>query len=141
MVSVVQLSTLAPAQVCRAGQQITFSLEFSEPVRVDQAEGAPSSALSNGAVAAFDAAASGSGAMSFTYTVRSGDDVADLLVTTLDLNGAAISSVGNGAAADLSGFGQLPGRDTHVAIASLPPSPPVITSGGGTRQLGDLLVS
>ena len=73
------------------GERVTFTLNINTTVQV---VGDPTLLLSNGATATFDAAASTGTSLVFDYTVMAGQDTADLLVTSLTLNGATIAAPG-----------------------------------------------
>ena len=85
-----------------AGQVVTLTVALSEAVSVTTTGPSPTLTLNNGATATYDAAASDSTHLRFTYTVQAGDDIADLAVTGIDTQGAAIEDAA-GNAADLSG--------------------------------------
>jgi len=141
MPSIIQVSASAPAQICRPGQRLALRLECSGDVAVDGSDGQPKLLLSNGAVAIYDPATSTSRTLIFQYDIGTADDVADLLVWGLSLDGATITAVHDGSSLDVSGLDQLPGADTHIAVSSSPPNPPVITSPGGITPRGDLVIS
>ncbi|MGC1303143.1 MAG: DUF4214 domain-containing protein, partial [Caulobacteraceae bacterium] len=81
------VATTNDGATLKAGDAATIFLNLSEDVTVN---GAPTLTLSNGAVAAYSGG-SGSGVLSFTYTVATGHDTADLQVVGLsDTGGASI---------------------------------------------------
>jgi large repetitive protein len=82
-----------------AGSVITLTVNLNEAVTV--AGGAPKLTLNNGGTATYTGG-SGSNALTFTYTVASGQSVGDLAVTAFSAGTAAITDAA-GTAADLSG--------------------------------------
>ncbi len=80
---------------------IALTVAFSEAVAVDTAGGTPTLSLNNGAVASY-VSGSGTGVLTFSYTVSSGQDTADLAVAATNLNGATVSDLA-GNAANLAG--------------------------------------
>ena len=82
-----------------AGTVVTLTLNLSEAVTVTG--GAPKLTLNNGGTATY-ASGSGSNALTFTYTVAAGQNIADLAVTAFNVGTATITN-GAGTAANLSG--------------------------------------
>ncbi len=83
-----------------ANAMVTFTLSLSEAVSVDTTQGSPTLMLDDGGTATY---AGGSGnALTFTYTVASGETSPDLQVTKFNLGSAVISDTA-GNAADMSG--------------------------------------
>ena len=71
-----------------SGKTITVTLTTSVANTVT---GAPTVLLSNGAVATYNAGASSGASLVFSTTVAAGQDTADLLVSSLSLNGGTIA--------------------------------------------------
>src|SRR5262249_52006373 len=94
-----------------AGHIVTIALQISEPVNIT---GAPQLQLNNHEIASY-VGGSGTQSLTFTYKVRPGDDISDLQVTGLVLNGGSISdAAGN----SLSGTTQ---GDLSLTIDTTPP--------------------
>jgi hypothetical protein len=87
-----------------AGNTVTFTLTMSEVVTVS---GTPTLELNDGGIATY-VSGSGTDALTFSYTVVTGHNIANLAATTLDLNsGTIIDGAGNVAASQsLSGVNQ-----------------------------------
>ena len=80
-----------------AGKTVTYTLTMSEAVTVNTAGGTPKLALNDGGFATYTSG-SGSNALTFTYTVQAGENTPDLMVSALNLNGAAmVDGAGNAA--------------------------------------------
>ncbi|MEX0619687.1 MAG: Ig-like domain-containing protein [Pseudohongiellaceae bacterium] len=95
-----------------AGQNLEFTVNYSETVTVNTGGGTPRLELTIGAATRHAAYVSGSdsGALLFRYTVQAGDNDAGgiTLDATLDVNGGSIrDGVGNDASANLGAFGSL----------------------------------
>jgi hypothetical protein len=84
-----------------AGKLVTLTVNFSSAVTVNTAAGAPTLALNDGGSATYTGG-SGTTGLTFSYTVAAGQNTADLVVSSFNLNGATIRD-GAGNAADLSG--------------------------------------
>jgi hypothetical protein len=84
-----------------AGKLVTLTVNFGSAVTVNTAAGPPTLALNDGGSATYTGG-SGTTALTFSYTVAAGQNTADLVVSSLNLNGATIRD-GAGNAADLSG--------------------------------------
>ena len=101
---------------------ITITGNFSSPVYVT---GTPTLQLNDSEVATYKTG-SGTNSLSFTYTVKAGDNVSDLMVTGLGLTGATITDV---AGNPVSGPAQ---GDLHLQIDTTPPkidtTPPTVSS-------------
>jgi hypothetical protein len=82
-----------------AGMHVSLGLGLSEPVTI--AGGTPTLTLNNGGTATF-AFGSGTSALMFDYTVAGGQDVPDLAITGVSLNGATVTDQA-GNAANLAG--------------------------------------
>ncbi|MBX3324848.1 MAG: hypothetical protein KF682_03015 [Nitrospira sp.] len=79
----------------KSGETVTFIVTFSENVTV--AGGPPTLTLDSGGTATLTSG-SGTNALTFSYTVASGDNTADLAVTAFNLNGATVKDAqGNNA--------------------------------------------
>ncbi len=109
---------------------VTFTLSMSEAVTVDTTGGSPTLTLDDGGTAAY-AGVSGGNALTFTYTVASGDTSSDLQVTKFNANSAVISDVA-GNAANMSGAVANP-----PGILQVDTTPPAITI--GTIALDDTI--
>ena len=97
------------------GATTTITLELSEPAIVSRAT--PTLSLNDGGTASY-LSGSGTDALTFTYTVGSGQNTSSLEATALNLNGATIAdSGGNTASLSLSGLTQ-----TGPQIDTQPPS-------------------
>ncbi|HEX4368238.1 MAG TPA: Ig-like domain-containing protein, partial [Rhodopila sp.] len=81
------------------GATVTFTVNLSETVTV--AGGPPTLTLNDGGTATYNAG-SGTAALTFSYTVVDGENIADLAVTTFNLNLATILD-GTGNNADMTG--------------------------------------
>jgi hypothetical protein len=85
------------------GEVIDFTLSFSEAVTVT---GTPTLTLNDNGVATY-AGGSGSGNLTFHYTVSANDTaVSELTATSVNLNGGTIENSGNNALLSLSGLTQ-----------------------------------
>jgi hypothetical protein len=84
-----------------AGKLVMLTVNFSAAVTVNTAGGTPRLALNDGGTASYTGGSGGT-ALTFSYTVAAGQNTADLIVSSFNLNGAAITD-GNGNAANLSG--------------------------------------
>ena len=84
-----------------AGKVVTLTVTFSAAVTVNTSGGTPTLTLNDGGTASYTGG-SGSTALTFSYTVAAGQNTADLIVSALNLNGAAITD-GGGNAANLTG--------------------------------------
>ena len=72
-----------------AGKIVNLTVNFSSNVTVNTTNGSPTVALNDGGLATY-AGGSGTNAIAFNYTVASGQNTPDLVVASLNLNGAAI---------------------------------------------------
>ncbi|WP_354140419.1 alkaline phosphatase family protein, partial [Bradyrhizobium sp. LB11.1] len=126
-----------------AGKVVTLTVNFSAAVTVNTSGGAPSLTLNDGGTASYTSG-SGSTALAFSYTVAAGQNTADLVVSALNLNGAAITG-GNGIAANLTGAanynpaGTLQIDTTAPTIASIAASGTGIASGSGNLNAGKVV--
>jgi hypothetical protein len=80
------------------GRVVTLTGNFSENVTVNTSGGSPTLALNDGGVATY-IGGSGTGALTFRYTVAAGQSTSDLTVTALNLNGGTIKDAGGNAPA------------------------------------------
>jgi len=119
-----------------AGAQLDFTLNFSEAVTLDTTGGTPRIAITMGSSTVYASYVSGSGgsALTFSYTVQSGDLDADgiALAAAIDLNGGTIKdSPGNDATTTLNSVGSTSGILVD-AVDPAAPSTPDMTSGTDT---------
>jgi Bacterial Ig-like domain len=105
-----------------AGKTVTLTLSFGEALMV--AGGTPALTLNDGGTATY-ASGSGTGALTFTYTVAAGQNTASLAATAVNLpSGVTITDgAGNAAKLSLSGLTQ-----TGPQIDTTAPAAPVISS-------------
>jgi 20S proteasome alpha/beta subunit len=120
-----------------AGKTVTLTLNFGEAVTV--AGGTPTLTLNDGGIAIYTGG-SGTGALTFSYTVAAGQNTSDLTVTAINLNSATVKD-GAGNAADLSGAvtnptGTLQIDTTAPTVSSLVASGTGITAGAGDLAAG-----
>ena len=126
-----------------AGKVVTLTVSFSEAVNVNTAGGSPTLALNDGGVAAYTGG-SGTNALTFSYTVLSGQSTPDLTISSFNLNGATIQN-GAGTAANLSAAtnynpaGILQIDTTTPTIASIATSGAGITNGNGDLNAGHVV--
>ena len=113
-----------------AGKTVTLTLSMSENATVNTTGGTPTLTLNDGTTATYTSG-SGTSALTFSYTVATGQNTAALAATAVNLNGATIADgAGNAANLSLSGLTQTgPQIDT---------TPPVISSIAETPSSGDL---
>ncbi|WFU78283.1 alkaline phosphatase family protein [Bradyrhizobium sp. CIAT3101] len=122
------------------GQVVTLTVNLSKAVTVNTTGGTPTLTLNDGGTASYTGG-SGSAALTFSYTVAAGQNTADLIVSALNLNGAAIND-GAGNAANLSGAvnynpaGTLQIDTTAPTIASIAATGTGITNGTGSVSTG-----
>jgi len=108
-----------------AGKVVAITLDMSEAVTVNTTGGAPTLSLNDGGTASY-VGGSGTSALTFSYTVLSGQNTADLTETAVNLNGATIrDGAGNAANVSLAGLPQgSPQIDTIApTITALDDSP------------------
>ena len=105
-----------------AGKTVTLTLNMSENVTVNTSGGTPTLTLNDGSTATYTG---GSGsAMTFSYTVAAGQNVASLAATALNLNGATVKDgAGNAANVSLTGLTQV-----GPQIDTAPPTAPIIST-------------
>ena len=101
-----------------AGHVVTLTVNFGESVIV--AGGTPTLALNDGGTATYTGG-SGTSALTFTYTVASGQNTADLTVTGINLHGATVQDAA-GNTASLSGVVANPAGTLQIDTAA-----PVVT--------------
>ena len=121
-----------------AGDVVTLAVTFSEAVTVSG--GTPNLVLNDGGTATYSSG-SGSTTLVFSHTVQAGQNVADLAVTSLSLNGATVKdTAGNlantAAAAGYNPAGTLRIDTTVPTVASIAASGSSLTAGGGTVGVG-----
>ena len=105
-----------------AGRVVTLTVSMSEAVTVGG--GTPTLSLNNGGTAHYTGG-SGTDALTFGYAVGAGQDTADLMVTSLNLNGATLRDVANNGA-NLSGAAINPAGTLQIDTTA--PPVPTITS-------------
>ena len=89
--------------IAHAGTVVAIAIELSETVTV--AGGTPTLALNDGGTARYTSG-SGTDALTFDYTVQSGQNTKNLLISSISLNGAAITDASGNSAdfANLTSF-------------------------------------
>ena len=104
-----------------AGKTVTFTLNFNEAVTV--AGGTPALTLNDGGTATYTGG-SDSSALTFSYSIAAGQNIANLAATAVNLNSATVKDgAGNAANLSLSGLTQSgPQIDTTP-----PPTPNIIS--------------
>ncbi|UVO35209.1 hypothetical protein KUL72_27695 [Bradyrhizobium arachidis] len=123
-----------------AGQVVTLTVTFNEPVTINTSGGTPTLILNEGGAATYTGG-TGSTALTFSYTVAAGQNSADLAVSSFSLNGATATD-GAGNDADLSGAtnfnptGILQIDTVAPTISSIAASGPGITNGNGDLDAG-----
>nr|WP_249795098.1 alkaline phosphatase family protein [Bradyrhizobium sp. Oc8] len=126
-----------------AGKVVTLTVNFSASVTVTTSGGTPSLTLNDGGTASYTGG-SGSTALTFSYTVAAGQNTADLVISSFNLNGATITG-GNGNAANLTGatnsnpVGILQIDTTAPTIASIAATGTGITDGSGSVSTGQVV--
>jgi hypothetical protein len=125
-----------------AGKVVTLTVNFSENVVVTTTGGTPTLTLNDGGTASF-VGGSGTGALTFNYTVAAGQNTADLAVTALNLNGGTIkdgagnTAVVTGAVTNPAGTLQI--DTTASTVSSVTTSGTGITSGTGVVGVGGVV--
>src|SRR6266851_1081236 len=118
-----------------AGKTVSLSVNVSKAVTVDTTNGTPTLTLNDGGNARFTGG-SGSTALTFTYVVAAGQNTPDLVVSSLNLNGATIQdTLGNNA--DLSGATNDNPAGT-LQIDTIAPAAPTSLSLDSTADSGTL---
>jgi Ca2+-binding RTX toxin-like protein len=124
------------------GQVVTLTVNFSESVIVNSSGGTPTLALNDGGVAAYSGG-SGTGALTFSYTVAAGQSTSDLTVTALNLNGGTIKDAGGNAAvvtgAVTNPAGILVVDGNAPTATSIAATGTGITSGSGILNAGKVV--
>src|SRR5207247_1199185 len=115
-----------------AGHVVTLTVNMSEAVTV--AGGTPTLSLNNGGTASYTGG-SGTGALSFSYTVGAGQDTGDLTVTSFNLNGATLQDAASNSA-NLSGAVTNPAGTLQID-ATAPAVTSVVSSGAGIDGSGN----
>jgi hypothetical protein len=141
--SIAMLGTgiVAGGGVLNAGDVITLTMTLSEAVTV--AGGTPTLTLNDGGTATYTGG-SGSSTLTFTHTVQAGQNVADLAVSLLGLNGSTIKdAAGNSAnlsaVANYNPAGTLRIDTTAPAISSIATSGTGIAAGDATLGVGKVV--
>ena len=129
----------AGSGVLAAGSVVTLTVNLNEAVTV--AGGTPTLTLNDGATATYTGG-SGTNALTFSYTVATGQNTADLVVTAVNLNSATVAN-GAGTAAILTGaVGNLAGTlqiDTTTSVSSVMASGTGVTAGSGDLGVGSVV--
>lgn len=99
-----------------AGHLVTLTLNTNEAVDVDTSNGTPTLKLNDGGIASYTGG-SGSSALTFGYTVASGENTPDLTVTAVNLNGATAQDA-NGHDAILTGAVGNPAGTLQIDTAA-----------------------
>jgi hypothetical protein len=125
------------------GQVVTLTVNLSEVVTVDSTGGTPTLSLNDGGSATYTGG-SGTSALTFTYTVAAGQNTSDLVISSVNLNGATVKD-GAGNAADLSAAsnynpaGTLQIGTTALTISSITTSGTGISGGSGDLNAGKVV--
>ena len=118
----------------RTGSVVTLTINLTEAVTL--AGGTPTLTLNDGGTATYTGG-SGSSALTFSYTVAAGQNIADLAVTAVNSNSAIVTD-GAGNVADLTGAVTNPAGTLQIDTTA-PTVASVVTSGTGiTAGVGDL---
>src|SRR5262249_43209488 len=116
------------------GSVVSLTVNLSEVVTVSG--GTPTLTLNNGGTATYTGG-SGTGTLTFSYTVGAGQTTSDLAISAVSLNGAAVKD-GAGNAANLAGAVTNPSGILQIS-ADVPTVSSVAASGTGiTSGSGDL---
>src|SRR5205823_921175 len=122
----------------------TLTVNLSEAVTV---AGTPTLSLNDGGFASYTGG-TGSNALTFSYTVATGQNIADLAVSGVNLPGGATVTDGAGNTADLSGAATNPSGILQVdtvapviAITSETQAPAGAVTLGGTSDTNGTAVS
>jgi len=119
-----------------SGQDLDFTVNFSEPVTVNFGGGTPRIALTIGSTTCYAAYLSGSGtsALVFRYTVQAGNVDSDgITVGALSANGSTLcDAVGNNATLTLSSVGSTSGVLVDGIPVPAAPSVPDMTTASDT---------
>ncbi|MBN8978627.1 MAG: phosphoesterase, partial [Rhizobiales bacterium] len=112
-----------------AGQVVTLTVNLSAAVTVNTTGGTPTLALNDGGTASYTGGSGGT-ALTFSYTVAAGQNTADLIVSSLNLNGATITD-GNGNAANLTGASNFNPAGTLQIDTTAPTIASIVATGAG----------
>ena len=121
-----------------AGKTVILTATFSEAVSV--AGGTPTLVLNDGGTATYSSG-SGSTTLVFSHTVQTGQNIADLAVTSLALNGAALKDAAGNIANTATASGYNPAGTLRIdtaapSVASIATAGPSLTAGSGTVGTG-----
>ena len=121
-----------------AGDVVSLAVTFSEAVAVSG--GTPILVLNDGGTATYSSG-SGSTTLVFSHTVQSGQNIADLAVTSLALNGAALKDAAGNIANTAAASGYNPAGTLRIdtaapGVASIATAGPSLTAGSGTVGTG-----
>ena len=95
------------------GYTVTLTLDMTEAVTVNTTDGTPTLTLNDGGTATYTGG-SGTSALTFNYTVGSGQNTAALAATAINLNGASIADgAGNAANLSVSGLNSVRPTNQH----------------------------
>ena len=116
------------------GKTITYTVGMSEVVTVNTAGGSPTLSLNDGGTATY-VGGSGTNALTFSYTVAAGQNVPDLIISAVNLNGSTVQDgAGNAANLSISGLSQgSPQIDTTTPTVSS------VTAPAGDYDAGKVL--
>ena len=115
------------------GKVVTLTLNLSAAVTV--AGGTPTLTLSDGGIATYTGG-SGTGALTFSYTVAAGQNTSELGVTAVNANAATITD-GAGNAANLSGAVTNPAGTLQIDTTVPTVTSLVMSPSGGDLGIGD----
>jgi hypothetical protein len=125
-----------------AGKIVTLTVKFSEAVTVNTTGGSPRLVLNDGGIATYSGG-SGTTALTFSYTVLTGQNTPDLTISSLDLNGSTVSD-GAGNSANPSGATNnnpagILQIDTAPTVASILTTGTGIANGNGDLNAGKVV--
>ena len=123
-----------------AGSVVTLTVNLNEAVTV--AGGAPTLTLNDGGTATYTGG-SGTNALTFSYTVATGQNTPDLTVTAVNLNSATVKNSA-GTAANLAGAVTNPAGTLQIStsgptVSSVAASGTGITAGSGDLAAGSVV--
>jgi hypothetical protein len=136
---VVSISETPSTGDLNAGHSVTLTLKLNDVVTV--AGGVPTLTLNDGGTATY-ISGSGSNALTFSYTVGAGQNVASLAATAVNLNGATVQNgMGDAAVLLVNGVTQTgPQIDTTApTVTSVAASGTGITAGSGDIPAGSVV--
>ena len=119
-----------------AGSMVTLTLNLNEAVTI--ASGTPTLSLNDGGTATYTGG-SGTTALTFSYTVATGQNTSALAVSAVNLNGASIlDAAGNAASLSLAGLTQTGPQiiTTPPTVSSVAASGTGISNGNGDLNAG-----